>query len=133
MTRRKYQISKLCTIVSGATLLAVTSIGAVSAADLSKAGTIEYVTFKAAEGVSSENLSKAAVAINDNMAKGYPGFVDRYVSLQDDGTWVEVVYWEDLKSAKSGLDKFLKDPVNAEFLGLVNPDSVVLTYSTIQK
>ncbi len=104
-----------------------------AAADIGRAEVIEYVTFKALDGVDKQELAGIAIAVNANLQENYPGFVERTVSLQDDGTWVEVVFWEDMPSAKAALDKFLADPLNKTFLSMVNPDSVVLTYSTLQK
>jgi hypothetical protein len=106
---------------------------AVQAADLSEANVVEYVTFKALEGSDVDEVAKVTVAVNANLEENYPGFVERIISLQEDGTWVEVVYWKDMASAKGALDKFLKDPKNADFLAIVKPDSVSLTYSTLKR
>ena len=102
------------------------------AADLSRATVIEYVTFKAVDGINQKELADVASAVNTNLFNNYRGFIERTISLQDDGTWVEVVFWENMASAKEGLDKFLLDPLNAQFLSMVNPNSVVLTYSEVQ-
>lgn len=116
-----------------ATTLAIGTMTTAMAADLSKAGTIEYVTFKAKEGVSVEAMSKAAAGgtVNANLHANYEGFVDRHVALQADGVWIEVVYWESEELGRAALDQFVADPVNKEFLDLVNVDSVTITYSDI--
>ena len=117
-----------------ATTLALGTMTTAMAADYSKANTIEYVTFQPKEGVSVEAMAEAAAggSINANMTAHYAGFVDRHVSLQDDGVWVEVVYWESEEIAKAALDQFVADPVNATFLGLVNVETVSITYSALK-
>ncbi|MEH6442711.1 MAG: hypothetical protein V7784_02340 [Oceanospirillaceae bacterium] len=112
--------------------LGIIAIGSPAiAADKSTANVLEYVTFRAADNVNVDKLARVAVDI-DKVLIDYPGFIDRQVSLQEDGTWVEVVYWENIETAKGALDKFLKDPKTAEFLGLVDPKSVTLVYSSIK-
>ena len=116
-----------------ATALAIGTTGAAMATDLSKAGTIEYVTFQAKDGVTVEQMAEVAAGgkINANMHETYDGFVDRHVALQADGVWIEVVYWESEEAGRAALDKFVKDPVNKPFLDLVNADTVTITYSDI--
>ncbi|UWQ93858.1 hypothetical protein K3727_22660 (plasmid) [Rhodobacteraceae bacterium M382] len=116
-----------------ATTLAIGTMNAAIAADLSKAGTIEYVTFKAKDGVSVDAMSEAAAGgtVNANLHANYDGFVDRHVALQADGVWIEVVYWESEEAGRAALDKFVADPVNKDFLNLVNVDSVTIAYSDI--
>ncbi len=127
---------KLATGLNTAAIAATLAIGTVTtamAANLTKAGTIEYVTFKAKEGVTVEAMSEAAAggAVNANLHANYEGFVDRHVALQADGVWIEVEYWESEEAGRAALDKFVADPVNKPFLGLVNVDSVTITYSDI--
>lgn len=120
------------TAIAGA--LAVATGCAVMAADTRGAKVIEYVTFKAKAGVSTQALAEAAAggAVNANLKANYAGFVERYVSLQDDGVWVEVVLWQSKAAAKAALDKFVTDPANRAFLDLVDADSVSISYSRIQ-
>ncbi len=127
---------KLATGLKTAALAAALAAGTITAAmasDLTKAGTIEYVTFKAKEGVTVEAMSEAAAGgtVNANMHANYEGFVDRHVALQADGVWIEVVYWESEEAGRAALDKFVADPVNKPFLDLVKADAVTITYSDI--
>lgn len=127
---------KFATGLKTAVFAATMAAGAMTtamAADLTKAGTIEYVTFKAKEGVTVEAMSAAAAGgtVNANLHANYEGFVDRHVALQADGVWIEVVYWESEEAGRAALDKFVADPVNKPFLDLVNVDSVSITYSDI--
>ncbi len=113
--------------------LTLGTITSTMAADLNKANAIEYVTFKAKEGVSVEAMSEAAAGgtVNTNLTANYDGFIDRHVALQADGVWIEVVYWESEEQGRAALDKFVADPVNKPFLDLVDVDSVIITYSDI--
>lgn len=117
-----------------ATTVALGMMTTAMATDYSKATTIEYVTFEAAEGVEVSKMAEVAAGgtINANLTANYEGFVDRHVSLQEDGVWVEVVYWESEEAGRAALDKFVADPVNQEFLSLVNVETVSITYSALQ-
>lgn len=116
-----------------AAAIGVGTLTSAMAADLEKAGTIEYVTFEAKDGVTVEQMAEVAAGgtINANLHASYDGFVDRHVALQADGVWIEVVYWESEEKGRAALDKFVKDPVNKAFLDLVKADSVTITYSDI--
>lgn len=125
---------KLATGLKSAALATTLVFGTMTtamAADYSKAKAIEYVTFEAKDGVTVEAMAEAAAGgtINANLTAHYAGFVDRHVSLQDDGVWVEVVYWESKEFAKASLAQFVADDVNKAFLDLVNVETVSVTYS----
>lgn len=124
-------------IIKGLTLGTIAAAGltfsgdCASAQDLTGAGAIEYVTFETIDGVDDADVSRVAVAVNQTLTD-YDGFVGRFVSREEDGTWIEVVYWRDLAAAKASLDRFVKDPRNAEFLAMVDQESITLNYSEIE-
>ncbi len=91
---------------------------------------IEYVTFKQLNTASSAELMQKAVA-TDAILDEIDGYIKRYISRQDNGTWVEVVFWRDMDAAKIGLDAFLAHPDSKPFLDLIAPDSVVIEYSQV--
>ncbi|PVZ70167.1 hypothetical protein [Pelagibaculum spongiae] len=113
-------------------LYSLISFGIANASDLSKAKIVEYVTFELLDSSSETLFAKAANEVNHNLKENYPGFIDRTISQQDNGTWIEVVFWVDKESAKKALDKFVLDPKNKLFLSLVKADSLTLTYSTVR-
>ncbi|WP_153040769.1 MULTISPECIES: hypothetical protein [unclassified Pseudovibrio] len=124
-------IKKVVTAAVFAIPLVVAHGESAMATQLNEASVLEYVTFTAKAGTDAEKLAQVAASINNNLTN-VSGFVDRYVSLQDDGIWVEVVFWKDLQSAKDGLQTFLADDRNKPFLDMVNADSVKITYSDLK-
>ena len=95
-----------------------------------QANIVEYVTFKAAEGVDDETLQSAAFN-TDAVLNSIDGFIKRDIAKSDDDTWVEVVYWTDSASAEKGLALFLKDPLSKIFLDLIEENSVDIRYANI--
>ena len=100
--------------------------------DLSKAVVTEYVTFKTKEGVDEQTFTQAAFG-TDAILNATEGFIHRYLARQEDGTWTEVVFWEDLDQAKEGLQQFLVHPDAATFLGHIEEGSVSIEYATLFK
>jgi len=90
--------------------------------------TIELVRFRLQPGKTSAEWLKANEKINDWM-KSQPGFRFRSLSETDDGEWLDVVYWENLETAKAADEKFA-----AEMMSVCEPlvahDSVIVSHST---
>ncbi len=101
-----------------------------SSSDIEQAGIIEYVTFASNSGVSPEAL-KEGVEKTDVVLDSIDGFLKRFFAQQDDGLWVEVVFWRDKKAAEAGLEIFLKDPRSQALLQLIENSSVSITYSKV--
>lgn len=92
---------------------------------------IEYVTFLAKDSVSDDNLLKSAKQ-TDSVLEEIPGFINHYLAKQDNGTWVEVVFWESKAFATDGLEVFLKHPLSEIFLNNIKEGSVKIEYSNVK-
>ena len=97
-------------------------------ATLDHPNVIEYVTFQSKPSTSAAELTEKAVA-TDKVLDTIDGYIKRFISRQDNGTWVEVVFWRDIDAAKAGLNIFLDHPDSQVFLELIEPDSVAIEYS----
>ncbi len=97
---------------------------------IKNAALVEYVTFLAKEGVSKEEMLKAAKS-TDAILNNIKGFKHRFISIQENNTWVEVVFWESKKHADDGLKVFLAHPKAKVFLDKIKEGSVKIEYSEI--
>lgn len=74
---------------------------------MEKAQIIEMVMWKSVEGIAQEDTKKSITKLNAFVSK-QPGFVARKTALAEDGKFLDIVYWEDLKSAKDASEKAMK-------------------------
>lgn len=74
---------------------------------MEQAKIIEIVMWKSVDGISPEEAKKSITKLNDFVGQ-QPGFVARKTALAEDGKFLDVVYWEDLKSAQTAAEKAMK-------------------------
>jgi hypothetical protein len=98
--------------------------------NIKNAKVIEYVTFKTKPGISIEEVLESAKS-TDAILDQIEGFSHRFISIQDNGLWVETVFWESIELAQKGLTLFLENPDSKKFLENIMDDSVKIEYSTI--
>lgn len=91
---------------------------------------VEYVTFTAKEGVTQQEMLIASKS-TDTVLKAIKGFKHRFISLQENNTWVEIVFWESKKDAVKGLNVFLEHSKSKFFLSKIKEGSVKIEYSEI--
>ncbi len=99
--------------------------------DLSQASVIEYVTFKINDGITQANFIKAANE-SEMALKTITGFIHRSIALQENGTWIEVVFWENKQVAIDGLNIFLEHEQSKNFLNFIDNESIKIEYSQLQ-
>lgn len=97
---------------------------------INKAATVEYLHFELIEGANPDDFLRETLAV-DSILEGYDGFVARHLARNDDGSWVEVVYWETLEDGEAALPRFVEDPRTKGFLALVDGDTLSVTYSSL--
>lgn len=74
---------------------------------MGKAQIIEMVMWKSVEGIAQEDAKKSIAKLNAFVSE-QPGFVARKTALAEDGKFLDIVYWKDLKSAKDAYEKAMK-------------------------
>lgn len=99
---------------------------------IEKATLIEYVTFISKDGIEDKDLKKA-IFDTDTVLNNIKGFIQRDIGKQENGIWVEVVYWENKELAEKGLEEFLNHPISKLLLTLIDSDSIKIEYSNILK
>ena len=65
------------------------------------------VTWESENGISKEEAKKSITKLND-FVKKQPGFLARKTALAEDGKFLDIVYWTDLKSATSASEVAMK-------------------------
>jgi len=75
--------------------------------NMEQAKIIEMVMWKSVEGISPEEAKKSITKLN-NFVSEQPGFVARKTAMAEDGKFLDIVYWTDLKSAKEASEKAMK-------------------------
>lgn len=75
--------------------------------NMEQAKIIEMVMWKSVEGISLEEAKKSITKLN-NFVSEQPGFVARKTAIAEDGKFLDIVYWTDLKSAKDASEKAMK-------------------------
>lgn len=74
---------------------------------MEQATIIEMVMWKSVNGVSPEEAKKSIIKLNNFVSKA-PGFIARHTALAEDGKFLDIVYWTDLKSAKEASEKAME-------------------------
>lgn len=75
--------------------------------NMEQAKIIEMVMWKSVEGISPEEAKKSITKLN-NFVSEQPGFVARKTAMAEDGKFLDIIYWTDLKSAKEASEKAMK-------------------------
>jgi len=92
--------------------------------------TIEIVRFKGNSKYSENQIQQALTALND-IIKLYPGFIDRITASNQEGIYVDLVYWTDMDSAKEAGDDILKNPKAAEIFKVIRPETIQMHHLTV--
>lgn len=74
---------------------------------MKRARTIEMVMWKSLEGISPDEAKKSITELNKFVSE-QSGFIARKTTLAEDGKFLDIVYWTDLKSAKDASEKVMK-------------------------
>ncbi len=91
---------------------------------------VEIATVKAKPGV-SENQMKTGLNILNEFAEAQPGFLGREFGLSDDGSWVDVVRWADMKAAKAAAEKAMSSKICGPVFQLFDEKSISMSHVNI--
>ena len=88
-----------------------------------KVGTIELVIFKIKDGVSHDEFVESAKLVNPIVEK-FDGYIGRKLAVDKEGTWSDIVYWTDQKSAELAAEEVMKSPVCQKFFEMIDQESM---------
>lgn len=80
---------------------------------------IELVTFSVNKGVTDAQIKLAAKNVTPSLKK-LSGFKSRSFVHDQNGKWVDIVYWENIKSALSASESMMKNEMALSFFSLIN-------------
>ena len=90
---------------------------------------IEVVIFKAKAGVEPSQLKRTALAIAPRI-QTLPGFVRREFAEAEDGTYVDIVHWQDMASAHAAAEAVKTIPECGAFFSLIDGSTVQMLHFT---
>jgi hypothetical protein len=93
-------------------------------------GILELVQFKLIDGKNDADLASTHEDISEFL-KEQPGFMYRSISRCEDGTYVDIVYWNDKSSAKKASDALMQDSRGQAMLALCDMNSVSMQHLPI--
>lgn len=74
---------------------------------------LEVVIFTVREGEREPFLAKRPAVVE--ALSGFDGFVDARLAEYEDGTWIDVVRWRSLESAKAAAETFMQHEAAREW------------------
>src|SRR6476659_4833504 len=92
--------------------------------------TLELVTFRVANGDTRKFLD-ANASINDWL-KRQPGFVSRRLAERDDGSYVDIVFWQSHEAALAASAKMMDEMAQSEAMTMIDPMGLNMSHGTIR-
>ncbi len=90
---------------------------------------VEVILYKAKVGVAEHQLTRAALAITPVLQE-MAGFISRDFGVAKDGSYMDVLCWQDMPSAKAAAAKVTNIPLCGEFFDLVDQEQMQFNYFT---
>ncbi|MEB3346385.1 hypothetical protein U6A24_12990 [Aquimarina gracilis] len=84
---------------------------------------VEVVLFEANPMYSKQEVQNAMASLNE-IVKMYYGFLERTTASTDDGRYIDIVYWLDIKSAKEAAEELMKDQQALKAFEVIKQESL---------
>ena len=91
---------------------------------------IEIVEFKLNENASDVDLTKTHEGL-ERFLLAQSGFLYRSLSKQEDGRYIDIVYWASLDDAEKASDAIMQDPNGQAMIALCDMESVTMKHLPI--
>ena len=91
---------------------------------------VETVSYKLAGGVSRDAFLAANSAMTDWLSR-QKGFQYRSLSQKEDGSWIDIAYWEDKASCEAAEVSFKKEMPSTDFYMMVDPATLEMDRSEV--
>lgn len=85
--------------------------------------TMEVVLFEVNPGYSTEQAQEALTSLND-IVKLYDGFIDRTTASNEDGKFIDLLYWTDSNAAKKASEDIMKNPKAVAIFEIIKPETM---------
>jgi len=97
---------------------------------MSNSNVVEIVNFKLSSGFTAQDF----LSSNEQMAlflKDQKGLLYRSLCEKDDGSYVDIVYWENMALAKQAQQAFFESALCQEFAQCIDKESVQLEHVSV--
>ena len=91
---------------------------------------IEMVSYKLKPGVSKQDLAATQDQVN-RFLQTLEGFMYRSVAENDSGVLYDVVYWQDMASAKAADEAFMSHAAGKALMEIADEQSVSMSHMTV--
>jgi hypothetical protein len=95
--------------------------GATQRSNDEQRATIEWASFRLADGVTDSDLLSASDALHAEFLSRQPGFVRRELLRGENGLLADLVYWTDPESAGAAMQRAPKNPACLRYFQLMSP------------
>ena len=91
---------------------------------------VEMVTYRLKAGVDKQQLEATNAGVND-FVKQQSGFLYRSLSQDEADQWFDIVYWQDMDSAKRAGEQFMNTDVGKTLCELIDMDSCFMRHMSV--
>ncbi|MBN9310580.1 antibiotic biosynthesis monooxygenase [Devosia sp.] len=91
---------------------------------------LELVTFRLARG-DAQQFVDANAPINDWL-KRQPGFVSRHLAQRDDGSFIDIVFWQSHAAALAASAKMVEEMAQSEAMTMIDPMGLEMSHASIR-
>ncbi|MFY0606575.1 MAG: hypothetical protein JXR10_07665 [Cyclobacteriaceae bacterium] len=84
----------------------------------------DLITYQLAKGVTQEQLLKIASLVHEDWMIKQPGFQKWEITLDKEGNYMDIVYWESKEAAKAAEAGMATMPHAAEWFACYEPGSI---------
>jgi heme-degrading monooxygenase HmoA len=92
--------------------------------------TVELVTFRLAKG-DTQAFVDANASVSDWL-KRQPGFVSRHLAEREDGTYLDIVFWQTHADALAASNKMMEEMAQSEAMTMIDPMGLDMSHGTIR-
>lgn len=92
--------------------------------------TLEQVIYRLVEGATEEAFLDANAA-TEAWLEAQPGFLGRELAVDQDGTWVDHVWWTDLRSAETAAGAYMATDACTQLSAYLVQDSATFRHARI--
>ena len=93
--------------------------------------TLEHVTFRLVPGTEPGRFLALAQA-TEAVVRRQPGFVARWLSAGDDGTWHDLVLWASPEAAQAAAQAVMAEPAFAPFAEAIDMASLEMRHESLR-
>jgi antibiotic biosynthesis monooxygenase (ABM) superfamily enzyme len=91
--------------------------------------TLEIVTFRLKPGTEAGFVADNKI-MTDWLAR-QPGFLSRHLGRREDGSWVDVVRWQNLDQAQAAADRIMAEIGDSKAVQAIEPASVTMSHAEV--